>query len=73
MLYPLELPRARRPLYRDYGGKSGLIQTQRDARKGSRLGKLWHFMLPYLKDYAAESSVHGIRYLADPKMRKFER
>ncbi|XP_039493847.1 pickpocket protein 19 isoform X2 [Drosophila santomea] len=69
MFYPLELPTVRRPLYRDYGGKSGLIQTQQDARKGRRLGKLWHFMLPYLKDYAAESSVHGIRYLADPKMR----
>ncbi|EDV53208.2 pickpocket protein 19 isoform X1 [Drosophila erecta] len=69
MFYPLELPRVRRPLFRDYGGQSGLIPTQRHAGKGRRLGKLWHFMLPYLKDYAEGSSVHGIRYLADPKMR----
>ncbi|KAH8363532.1 hypothetical protein KR084_011347 [Drosophila pseudotakahashii] len=73
MFYPLELPRPRRPLYRDYGGKSGLIQAQQDPKDRNRLGKLWTFFLPYLKDYAAESSVHGIRYLADPKMRKFER
>ncbi|KAH8338593.1 hypothetical protein KR059_011747 [Drosophila kikkawai] len=72
MLYPLELPRPRRPINRDYGGKTGLIQTpQRDDRRGP--GKIMRIMLPYLKDYAAESSVHGIRYLAEPKMKNFER
>ncbi|XP_017041599.1 pickpocket protein 19 [Drosophila ficusphila] len=73
MLYPLEFPRPRRPLFGDYGGKSGLIQTQQDPKNVGRLGKMWQFLLPYLKDYAEQSSVHGIRYLADPKMRKFER
>ncbi|XP_044315018.1 pickpocket protein 19 isoform X2 [Drosophila rhopaloa] len=74
MFYPLELPRPRRPLYWNYkGNNTGLIQTQQDPKNGSRLGKLWCLLLPYLKGYAAESSVHGIRYLADPKMKKFER
>ncbi|XP_070853117.1 pickpocket protein 19 [Drosophila suzukii] len=73
MFYPLEIPRPRKPLYRDFGGKSGLIQTQQDPKTRSRLGRLWRFFLPYLKDYAKESSVHGIRYLAEPKMKKFER
>uniref|UniRef100_A0A6P4FNE2 Pickpocket protein 19 n=1 Tax=Drosophila rhopaloa TaxID=1041015 RepID=A0A6P4FNE2_DRORH len=73
MFYPLELPRPRRPLYWNYKGNTGLIQTQQDPINGSRLGKLWCLLLPYLKGYAAESSVHGIRYLADPKMKKFER
>ncbi|XP_017130963.1 pickpocket protein 19 [Drosophila elegans] len=73
MFYPLELPRPRRPLYMDYDGKTGLILTQQDTTNVSPLRKLWLLLLPYLKGYAAESSVHGIRYLADPKMRKFER
>ncbi|XP_016952170.1 pickpocket protein 19 isoform X2 [Drosophila biarmipes] len=73
MFYPLELPRPRRPLYGAFGGQSGLIQTQKDPKDKSRLGRLWRFYLPYFKDYAEESSVHGIRYLADPKLRKFER
>lgn len=72
MFYPSELPRPRRPIYGDYGGKTGLIHTpQKNGSRGP--GKIMKILLPYLKDYAAESSVHGIRYLAEPKMRNFER
>ncbi|XP_017083076.1 pickpocket protein 19 isoform X2 [Drosophila eugracilis] len=73
MFYPMELPQPRRPLYKDYGGKPGLIQAQQIPKDNSRLGKICQYFLPYLKEYAAESSVHGIRYLAEPRMRKFER
>ncbi|XP_041447670.1 pickpocket protein 19 [Drosophila obscura] len=79
MFYPLELPRPRQPLY---GKKFGLIRAQQQQQQQPQssgkiscrpLGKLWRLLLPYLKEYTATSSVHGIRYLADPKLKYFER
>ncbi|XP_060647099.1 pickpocket protein 19 [Drosophila nasuta] len=82
MFYPQELlprPRARPPLYGSYIHSPGLLQP--NSRDQSRFkphhcckrGKFVRLMLPYLKEYCATSSVHGIRYLTDPKLRVFER
>lgn len=76
MYYPQELyprPRPRRAIY------AGLqmppqLQQQAAAPRGFKPG--WKFLaviFPYLKEYCANSSVHGIRYLTEPKMRYFER
>ncbi|KAH8383005.1 hypothetical protein KR009_006223 [Drosophila setifemur] len=73
MLYPLELPRPRRPIYRGYGGQEGLIRPLPEVKNITLIGKLRRRILPYLKGYAEISSVHGIRYLTDPKLRYFER
>ncbi|XP_026850675.1 pickpocket protein 19 [Drosophila persimilis] len=71
MFYPLELPRPRKALYGEYGKKLGQIRAQHEPQGSA--GKLWRLLLPYLKEYTATSSVHGIRYLADPKLKYFER
>ncbi|XP_033149909.1 pickpocket protein 19 [Drosophila busckii] len=63
MYYPQELairPRARPPLY-------GQVKPTGSQRKLLRL------LLPYLKDYCDCSSVHGIRYLTDRKLHRYER
>ncbi|KAH8332310.1 hypothetical protein KR074_000859 [Drosophila pseudoananassae] len=72
MIYPKEFPRPRRPIYGNYGEKLNVTKPQPLAKSRNlrhKIGLLW----PYLKEYAMISSVHGIRYLADPKMKHFER
>ncbi|EDW81151.1 uncharacterized protein Dwil_GK11905 [Drosophila willistoni] len=73
MFYPLELPRPRprRPLFQNYGSnKTGLLLA---SKVKNRDNNLKHSLLLYLKEYCECSSIHGIRYLADPKLRFFER
>ncbi|KAH8312305.1 hypothetical protein KR044_010154 [Drosophila immigrans] len=81
MFYPQELltrPRARPPLYGSYSQDTGLLQAASSQdQSGSRFnphhcckrGKFVRLMMPYLREYCATSSVHGIRYLAEPKLR----
>lgn len=73
MFYPQELPhpRARRPLYGNYIDKT--VPPHQKATGCCKDGKFVGLMLPYLKEYCAKSSVHGFRYLTDPKLRTFER
>ncbi|XP_034664752.1 pickpocket protein 19 [Drosophila subobscura] len=73
MFYPLELPRPRQPLHGKRFGLIGAQQQESQDSRGNSSGKLWRLLLPYLKEYTASSSVHGIRYLADPKLKSFER
>ncbi|XP_017863369.1 PREDICTED: pickpocket protein 19 [Drosophila arizonae] len=73
MFYPQELPhpKARRPLYGNYIDKT--VPRHQKATGCCKDGKFVGLMLPYLKEYCATSSVHGFRYLTDPKLRTFER
>ncbi|KAH8416701.1 hypothetical protein KR222_007505 [Zaprionus bogoriensis] len=68
MYYPQELyPRPRPRIH-----ESGLLMPQKLAQRNST-SKFLGRMLPYFKEYCACSSVHGVRYLTEPKMRHFER
>ncbi|EDV92698.1 GH18904 [Drosophila grimshawi] len=73
MYYPQELarPRARPPLYGNYIDETGTrcFKSPRCCRKSTVSGPI----LTYVKGYCDTSSLHGIRYLTDSKLRHFER
>ncbi|KAL7726844.1 hypothetical protein ACLKA6_001911 [Drosophila palustris] len=76
MFYPQELfprPRARPPLYGSYRQETGLLQPSDQKRLKHHRGKFQRLLIPYIKGYCTVSSVHGLRYLTDPKLRVFER
>ncbi|XP_034488710.1 pickpocket protein 19 [Drosophila innubila] len=81
MFYPQELfprPRARPPLNGSYNHGTGLLQPKdqsqfKSHRSKVKRGKFLRLMIPYLRGYCTLSSVHGFRYLTDPKLRVFER
>ncbi|XP_030564308.1 pickpocket protein 19 [Drosophila novamexicana] len=73
MYYPQELtqPRPRRPLYGNYINETA--PRHRNVGRCCKESKFLKLVTPYLKEYCSSSSVHGIRYLTDPKLRNFER
>ncbi|KAH8359598.1 hypothetical protein KR093_007786 [Drosophila rubida] len=75
MFYPQELlprprPRARPPINGSYIQHAGRLQPfgSQDESRSKPHSCCKQVMMPYLKEYCAVSSVHGIRYLAEPKL-----
>ncbi|KAH8271456.1 hypothetical protein KR018_011882 [Drosophila ironensis] len=72
MLYPLELPRPRRPIYASYGARRD-ANRPKPSFKDACFKEKFSLLLAYLKEYTVISSMHGIRYLTEPKLKPFER